>query len=251
MKLKYLLHGIGIGLFTAGCISLIVFATAGRMSDEQIIKRAKELGYVPQTEASSEPVQLTSDTPAKEADSKTGVITEDITPPGVKTSEDSSEKTSEKTEKTSEELKAEEEAKKKAEEEAAKKAEEEKKKAEEEEAKKKAEEEAKKKAEEEEAKKKAEEEAKKKAEEEAKKKAEEEAKQQQQPKGETVTITIQSGQFSESVSEACEKAGLVKSATEFDKYLCDNGYSGRLAVGEHKIAKGSSFEEIAKALCSH
>ena len=251
MKLKYLLHGIGIGLFTAGCISLIVFATAGRMSDEQIIKRAKELGYVPQTEATSELVQLTSENPAKEADSKTGVVTEEITPPGVKTSEKASEKASEKTSvKTSEDVKAEEEAKKKAEEEAAKKAEEEaKKKAEEEEAKKKAEEEAKKKAEEEAAKK-AEEEAKKKAEEEAKKKAEEEAKQQQ-PKGETVTITIQSGQFSESVSEACEKAGLVKSATEFDKYLCDNGYSGRLAVGEHKIAKGSSFEEIAKALCAH
>ena len=195
MKLKYLLHGIGIGLFTAGCISLIVFATAGRMSDEQIIKRAKELGYVPQTEATSELVQLTSENPAKEADSKTGVVTEEITPPGVKTSEEASEKASEKTSvKTSEDVKAEEEAKKK---------------------------------------------------------AEEEAKQQQQPKGETVTITIQSGQFSESVSEACEKAGLVKSATEFDKYLCDNGYSGRLAVGEHKIAKGSSFEEIAKALCAH
>ncbi len=241
MKLKYLLHGIGLGLFAAGCASLILFATIGRTSDEQVIKRAKELGYVPATE-SSEPVQLTSENPAKEADSKTGVITEEITPPGVKTSEEASDKTSEKaSEKTSEELKAEEE-KKKAEEEAQKKAEEEKKKAEEE---------AQKKAEEE--KKKAEEEAKKKAEEEAKKKAEEEKKQQeqQQAKGEVVTITIQSGQFSESVSEACEKAGLVKSATEFNKYLCDNGYSGRLAVGDHKITKGSSFEEIAKKLCEH
>ena len=249
MKLKYLLHGIGLGLFAAGCASLILFATIGRTSDEQVIKRAKELGYVPATE-SSEPVQLTSENPAKEADSKTGVITEEITPPGVKTSEEASDKTSEKaSEKTSEELKAEEEAKKKAEEEAQKKAEEEKKKAEEE-AQKKAEEE-KKKAEEE-AQKKAEEE-KKKAEEEAKKKAEEEKKQQeqQQAKGEVVTITIQSGQFSESVSEACEKAGLVKSATEFNKYLCDNGYSGRLAVGDHKITKGSSFEEIAKKLCEH
>ena len=242
MKLKYLLHGIGLGLFAAGCASLILFATIGRTSDEQVIKRAKELGYVPATE-SSEPVQLTSENPAKEADSKTGVITEEITPPGVKTSEEASDKTSEKaSEKTSEELKAEEEAKKKAEEEAQKKAEEEKKKAEEE---------AQKKAEEE--KKKAEEEAKKKAEEEAQKKAEEEKKQQeqQQAKGEVVTITIQSGQFSESVSEACEKAGLVKSATEFNKYLCDNGYSGRLAVGDHKITKGSSFEEIAKKLCEH
>ena len=231
MKLKYLLHGIGLGLFAAGCASLILFATIGRTSDEQVIKRAKELGYVPATE-SSEPVQLTSENPAKEADSKTGVITEEITPPGVKTSEEASDKTSEKaSEKTSEELKAEEEAKKKAEEEAQKKAEEEKKKAEEE------------------AQKKAEEE-KKKAEEEAQKKAEEE-KKQQQAKGEVVTITIQSGQFSESVSEACEKAGLVKSATEFNKYLCDNGYSGRLAVGDHKITKGSSFEEIAKKLCEH
>ena len=48
------------------------------MSDEQIIKRARELGYVPQTEANSEPVQLTSENPAKEASSQGGVITEDV-----------------------------------------------------------------------------------------------------------------------------------------------------------------------------
>ena len=153
---------------------------------------------------------------------------------------------------TSEDKKAEEEAKKAEEEkkaaEEAKKLEEEKKKAEEEakkaeEEKKKAEEEAKK-AEEE--KKKAEEA--KKAEEE-KKKAEEEAKKQSQATGETVTITVKSGQFSETVAKMCETAGLVDSAAKFDDFMCKNGYSGRISVGDHKIAKGSSYEEIAKALC--
>ena len=245
------------------------------MSDEKVIERARELGYEKEEDIlarinGNDIVKLTEETPinATETSEKEKAVVEEILPGGVKTSEEnteqvSSEKTSEDTEaakKAEEEAakKAEEEAAKKAEEEAAKKAEEEaKKKAEEEEAKKKAEEEAKKKAEEEEAKKKAEEEAKKKAEEEeAKKKAEEEAKKKaeeelakKQANGETVTITVKSGQFSETVAKMCKDAGLVADAGKFDKYLCDNGYSGRISVGDHVIAKGASEEEIAKALC--
>ena len=237
MKLKYLLRGIGIGFFTAGLVAFLVTLGSGKMSDEEILKRAEELGYVSAEQNSSEIVKLTDQTPinsTKEEQSEKS-ISEEIIPGGVNTSEET---TSEDT--SSEDAKkAEEEAKKKEEE--SKKAEEEAKKKEEEEAKKKAEEEAKKK-EEEEAKKKAEEEAKKKAEEEAKKK-------EQTPTGETVTITVKSGQFSESVAKACESAGLVTSATEFDNFLCKNGYANRISVGDHVIAKGASFEEIAKALC--
>ncbi|MBR3040924.1 MAG: hypothetical protein IKI20_09815 [Lachnospiraceae bacterium] len=245
MKLKYLLRGIGIGFFTAGLVAFLVTLGSGKMSDEEILKRAEELGYVSAEQNSSEIVKLTDQTPinsTKEEQSEKS-ISEEIIPGGVNTSEET---TSEDT--SSEDAKkAEEEAKKKEEE--SKKAEEEAKKKEEEEAKKKAEEEAKKK-EEEEAKKKAEEEAKKKEEEEAKKKAEEEAKKKEQtPTGETVTITVKSGQFSESVAKACESAGLVTSATEFDNFLCKNGYANRISVGDHVIAKGASFEEIAKALC--
>ena len=231
MKLKYLLRGIGIGFFTAGLVAFLVTLGSGKMSDEEILKRAEELGYVSAEQNSSEIVKLTDQTPinsTKEEQSEKS-ISEEIIPGGVNTSEET----------TSEDTSSED----------AKKAEEEAKKKEEEEAKKKAEEEAKKK-EEEEAKKKAEEEAKKKEEEEAKKKAEEEAKKKEQtPTGETVTITVKSGQFSESVAKACESAGLVTSATEFDNFLCKNGYANRISVGDHVIAKGASFEEIAKALC--
>ena len=225
MKLKYLIRGIGIGVFAAGAVALIVSLTAGKMSDEKILERARQLGYEDRNVVIQEirnedgPVKLTDQTPANSTKdtSEKNIVTE-VFPDGVENSESTSQV-------TSEDKKAEEEAKK---------AEEEKKEAEEakklEEEKKKAEEEAKK------------------AEEE-KKKAEEEAKKQSQATGETVTITVKSGQFSETVAKMCETAGLVDSATKFDDYMCKNGYSGRISVGDHKIAKGSSYEEIAKALC--
>ena len=236
MKLKYLLRGIGIGFFTAGLIALLVTLGGGKMSDEEVIKRAEELGYVSADAGSesSEIVKLTDQTPinSTKEDGSEKSIAEEIIPGGIETSEETTEVSdSEDAKKAEEEQKKAEEEKKKAEEEAKKQAEEEEKK--------KAEEEAKKKAEEEQ----------KKAEEE-KKKAEEEAKKQEQvPTGETVTITVKSGQFSESVAKACEQAGLVTSAAEFDSFLCKNGYANRISVGDHVIAKGASFEEIAKALC--
>ncbi len=269
MKIKYLIRGIGIGVLAAGIIGFIVGMTGGLVTDSQAIEKAKALGYMSEEEfmekyLTSEPVKLTDQTPGNAEDTSGKIISEEIVPAGMKTSEETSEAVSEEvkseeakseetkseTAQSEEDKKAEEEAKKKAEEEEKKKAEEEaKKKAEEEEAKKKAEEEAKKKAEEEEAKKKAEEEARKKAEEEEKKKSEEGNKRDSEANGKKVTITIQSGQYSESVSAACEQAGLVKSATEFNKYLCDNGYSNKLRVGDHEIAMGASYDEIAKALC--
>ena len=279
MKLKYLLRGIGIGAFTAGLVAFLVTLGGGTMSDEKVIERARALGYETESEVlarlNDEPVKLTDETPVnstKTSETEKAVV-EEILPSGVETSEKTSEQVSSETatsEKTSDEKKSEEDSAKKAEEESAKKAEEESAKKAEEEAAKKAEEEAKKKAEEEE-KKKAEEEAKKKAEEEEKKKAEEEAKKKaeeekkkaeeeaakkaeedaakKQATGETVTISVKAGQFSDAVAKMCKEAGLVADAAKFDKYMCDNGYSGRISTGDHVIAKGASEEEIAKALC--
>ena len=240
MKIKYLIRGIGIGVLAAGIIGFIVGMTGGLVTDSQAIEKAKALGYMSEEEfmekyLTSEPVKLTDQTPGNAEDTSEKIISEEIVPAGMKTSEETSEAVSEEVK--SEEAKSEETKSETAQSEEDKKAEEEAKKKAEEEEKKKAEEEAKKKAEEEEAKKKAEEEARKKAEEEEKKKSEEGNKRDSEANGKKVTITIQSGQYSESVSAACEQAGLVKSATEFNKYLCDNGYSGRLAVGDHKITK--------------
>lgn len=64
-----------------------------------------------------------------------------------------------------------------------------------------------------------------------------------------VTITIQSGDGSNTVAKRLEQAGLVKNAVVYDAYLCKNGYDKKLCVGAHEIPMGSSDEEIAKLLC--
>ena len=68
--------------------------------------------------------------------------------------------------------------------------------------------------------------------------------------GESVTITISSGESSVTVSRKVAEAGLVPDASEFDRYLCGNGYDKRLTIGSHLIPAGSDFETIAKALVS-
>lgn len=65
---------------------------------------------------------------------------------------------------------------------------------------------------------------------------------------ETVTITIRSGQSSVAVSKMLEDAGLVESASAYDKYLCDNGYDKRLKSGTHMIPVGATEEEIARII---
>lgn len=65
---------------------------------------------------------------------------------------------------------------------------------------------------------------------------------------ETVTITVVKGDSSVSVSRDLEEAGLVESAKDFDRYLCNNGYDKRISVGTYEIPYGTSEEEIAKII---
>lgn len=65
---------------------------------------------------------------------------------------------------------------------------------------------------------------------------------------EIITIVITPGESSESVSRSLEEAGLVLSAKNFDKYLCDSGYDDVIAVGTYEIAVGMTEEEIAKII---
>lgn len=67
--------------------------------------------------------------------------------------------------------------------------------------------------------------------------------------GKTVKVEVKSGMSSESVSLAVKNAGLVDNDTEFNKYLCENGYDKRLRVGTFDIPSGSDFETISKYLC--
>ncbi len=69
-----------------------------------------------------------------------------------------------------------------------------------------------------------------------------------EPTGEKVTLTIHSGESSVSVSKSLQQLGLVEDAGVYDQYLCDNGYSRRIAVGSFEIPVGAGKEEIAKII---
>lgn len=67
---------------------------------------------------------------------------------------------------------------------------------------------------------------------------------------EEVMIKVESGESSLSISKKLEKAGLIKSASSFDEYLCQNSYDKNICIGEHLIAKDSTEEQIAKEITS-
>lgn len=64
----------------------------------------------------------------------------------------------------------------------------------------------------------------------------------------TVSVTIQSGAGSYSVSQSLQQAGLVEDASAFDNYLNENGYSRRLRAGTFFIPVGAGMEEIARII---
>lgn len=66
--------------------------------------------------------------------------------------------------------------------------------------------------------------------------------------GEKVSITIYKGNGSNTAARYMQEAGLVTSATDFDKYLCSNGYDKKICVGVFEIPAGSTYEEIAKII---
>lgn len=68
---------------------------------------------------------------------------------------------------------------------------------------------------------------------------------------EFILLTIRSGESSNSVANDLEQLNLIEDAADFDQYLCDFGYATRIHVGDHEIPNGSTYEEIAKILCSN
>lgn len=62
--------------------------------------------------------------------------------------------------------------------------------------------------------------------------------------GTIVTFTIEHGAGSEAVSKKLEEAGLIESASSFNRFLCDNGYSKSIRAGEYEIPVGAGEEEI-------
>lgn len=63
-----------------------------------------------------------------------------------------------------------------------------------------------------------------------------------------VEIKVIHGDSSVSVSRRMYEAGLVESAVEFDKYLCEHGYDKVVCVGTYKIPFGLTFDEMAQII---
>ena len=61
-------------------------------------------------------------------------------------------------------------------------------------------------------------------------------------------ITIVSGDSSYRVAKKLEEAGIVASASEYDLYLCNNGYDRYIRTGSFSIPAGSSDQDIAKMI---
>ena len=69
--------------------------------------------------------------------------------------------------------------------------------------------------------------------------------------GEAVTVIIRRGSNSYSVSVQLAEAGLVENASEFDTYLCGNGYAGKIRTGTYQIVPGASWEQIAEIIAGN
>lgn len=62
------------------------------------------------------------------------------------------------------------------------------------------------------------------------------------------SIQINSGEGSYTVSVKLQEAGLISSASEFDRYLFQNGYDRKIRTGVFEIPLGADSERIAKII---
>lgn len=86
--------------------------------------------------------------------------------------------------------------------------------------------------------------------EEVKESSDESAAEETSSGGQVISIVVNKGEGSDTVSQRLYDAGLVDDPYAYDKYLMQNGYDRRIGAGEHLIPAGSSWQEIAQILCS-
>lgn len=64
----------------------------------------------------------------------------------------------------------------------------------------------------------------------------------------SAVVEIKSGMRSEDICAVIEKAGLIKDAMSLNAYLIQNGYAERLRSGKFELNSKMTFQEIAKML---
>lgn len=66
--------------------------------------------------------------------------------------------------------------------------------------------------------------------------------------GENITVQVRKGEGSYTVCKRLEEAGIISSASEFDTFLCQNGYDKKIRAGTFEIPTSAGQEEIARIL---
>ena len=69
-----------------------------------------------------------------------------------------------------------------------------------------------------------------------------------EPQPEPVKFTVYLGELPKDVCVRLERAGLVESALEFEKFLQGNGYDRSIVAMEYKIPVGADAEKIARII---
>lgn len=212
MKFRYFLRGFGIGIVFSAIVCMVAFQGEGsrKISDKEVIERAKELGMVEQQESIedvlasqgiendvTESKKNMEKASTKEADTENNgrdLASEKSTKEGTTVEQDTEkqtiEKTTEKTAKTTEVRMTEEKTTEKGTTE----------------------------------------------------------QNTTEVKNKSVTITIKGGSTSFPVCQKLQELGVIRDATEFDNYLIKNGYANRIRVGTHTLKIGMTYEEIAIAI---
>ena len=217
MNLKYYLRGLGIGIIVTALIMGIVTGGKGRsLSDEEIIKRAEQLGMTMESDVLSEalPEAEEEEAPMQEDASAQAELQDNAMEDGEQDPQNAEaapqeEEAEEGTEQQTEESIPDEEAEESLPEEIRQDGTEEADTA---------------------------------PEGEAFQEADEQAEKE-------IPISISGGEGSMSVCRKLQEAGLVASASEFDTFLCQNGYDKKLKAGDFEIPEQADPEQIARILC--
>lgn len=61
-------------------------------------------------------------------------------------------------------------------------------------------------------------------------------------------LEIKVGDWSSTVSSKLESMGIIKNATDFDKYLNDHGYSASINAGTYKVSPSDSYQDLARKI---
>lgn len=225
MRLKYFLRGLGIGIVVTTIILAISHNAGRRMSDSEVIERAKELGMAYTTPAQENSTESAADTTelvttgqesptdteagsTAETESSEASTTVQETTTGIRETTTQQETTTQETttQETTATRAAQESTTETTHEASATEAE--------------------------------------------TTQAENESTETEASTVITYTLTIASGMSSNTVCDILKKNGIIADSGDFDRFLVSNGYADRIRVGSFEVNSGMSYDELAAVFCS-